>query len=264
LKCILDLKSEISTLMYNLSIGGSSGVYDFLNNLRYEKQLPKKMNYAIKILKQDHKYYIQVPKKIYIIENQDNGTICALDSGINNIWTLYDPTGTIIVLGANNILDIARDICTKKSLISKRAKSKGSQRRSYNLALRRICLVIKNKITDFHNKVIKFLCTNYNTILIPKLNFHELKNLSKKHKERLMYLKHCDFVDRMITKSQLYENCTVKVVKENYTSKTCCNCGHIKNNLGSNKVFNCSECGIVLGRDNNGSCGIYLKHITEN
>jgi thiol-disulfide isomerase/thioredoxin len=108
---------------------GRSGIYDFLNNLRCEKQLPIKMNYAIKILKQDHKYYIQVPKKIYIIENQDNGTICALDSGINNIWTLYDPTGTIIVLGANNILDIARDICTKKSLISKRAKSKGSQKK---------------------------------------------------------------------------------------------------------------------------------------
>jgi putative transposase len=242
----------------------SKGAYNFLNKLRCEKQLPKKMHYAIKILKQDHKYYIQVPQKVHIIENQDNGTIVALDSGINNFWTCYDPTGTIIVLGADNIIDLARDICTKKALISKRAKAKGPQRRSYNLALKRICLRIKNKVTDFHNKVIKFLCTNYNTVLVPKLNFHELKNLSKKHKERLIYLRHCEFVDRLITKSKLYENCTIKVVKENYTSKTCCNCGHIKNNLGSNRIFNCSNCGIIMKRDDNGACGIYLKEKTEN
>ena len=52
-----------------------------------------------------------------------------------------------------------------------------------------------------------------------------------------------------------------KLVNESYTSQTCGSCGSIKKNLGSNKKFDCSNCGLSICRDINGSRNIYLKGI---
>ena len=41
------------------------------------------------------------------------------------------------------------------------------------------------------------------------------------------------------------------------TSKTCSECGKIKKNLGSNKVFECVLCNLKIDRDINASINIY-------
>lgn len=51
-------------------------------------------------------------------------------------------------------------------------------------------------------------------------------------------------------------------MKEDYTSKTCGNCGYIKNNLGANKIFECDKCKKIFDRDINGARNIYLKYLT--
>jgi RNase P protein component len=56
------------------------------------------------------------------------------------------------------------------------------------LALLRIGERINNLVTEMHNKLIKFLCINYKFVIIPRLNFHNIKKLNKKSKSLLASL----------------------------------------------------------------------------
>eukprot|EP00741_Cyanophora_paradoxa_P004887 tig00000849_g4742.t1 len=51
----------------------------------------------------------------------------------------------------------------------------------------------------------------------------------------------------------------VHIVREDYTSKTCGNCGHIHSKLRGNKVFCCPACGATMDRDFNGARNITLR-----
>ena len=67
---------------------------------------------------------------------------------------------------------------------------------------------------------------------------------------------------------KLQYKCAIKginfmVVDERYTSKACSKCGHIHKDLRGNKIYKCSNCGIVLDRDVNGCRGILIKTICQ-
>ena len=52
-------------------------------------------------------------------------------------------------------------------------------------------------------------------------------------------------------------NNKIILIDESYTSKTCCSCHNIKNDLGPNKVYKCSKCNLIIDRDINASINIY-------
>ena len=52
-------------------------------------------------------------------------------------------------------------------------------------------------------------------------------------------------------------------MNEAFTSKTCCNCGYIKTDLGANKVFHCDKCDIEILRDLNGAINILLRYLSQ-
>jgi len=80
---------------------------------------------------------------------------------------------------------------------------------------------------------------------------------------RLMQsLSHYSFKTRLINKAKEYGT-NIIIVTEEYTSKTCSSCGYLHKNLGKSKVYNCSNCKIVLDRDLNGAINILLKYLTE-
>ena len=54
---------------------------------------------------------------------------------------------------------------------------------------------------------------------------------------------------------------TLHVVTEEFTSMTCGRCGNLHKNLGSSKIYNCNNCGLVIDRDLNGSRNICLKYM---
>ena len=53
----------------------------------------------------------------------------------------------------------------------------------------------------------------------------------------------------------------VVVAGEEYTSKTCTNCGNIHGSLGGAKEYRCSACGIRYDRDGGGSRNIFIKNL---
>ena len=73
---------------------------------------------------------------------------------------------------------------------------------------------------------------------------------------------HYQFRKKLENKCEEYK-CRYLEVNEYFTSKTCTNCGHIKEDLGSNKIYNCEICHITIDRDVNGARNILIKNAVE-
>jgi putative transposase len=121
---------------------------------------------------------------------------------------------------------------------------------------------IKNSIIDLHWKTAHFLCKNFETIIIPKF---ECKNMSSKKNRinskitrKMLALSHGMFLEKLKFKCNEYKRNLI-LTNESYTSKTCTNCGNIKNDLNGNKKYNCSKCNISIDRDMNGARNILIK-----
>ena len=74
-----------------------------------------------------------------------------------------------------------------------------------------------------------------------------------------MVLSHARFIERLKFKAGIYGT-NVKIVKEDYTSKTCGGCGIQNKNLCRSKTFVCGNCKAVIDRDLNGARNILIKN----
>ena len=125
---------------------------------------------------------------------------------------------------------------------------------------------IKNKVKDLHWKTADFYCKNYKTIIIPKLNTKSLIKLNKGKQKclirTLLNLSHSEFIERLKSKAREYKN-QVLIVTEEYTSKTCGQCGMLHNKLGSSKIYKCGNCKTIIDRYINGAINILIKTLSE-
>jgi putative transposase len=76
-------------------------------------------------------------------------------------------------------------------------------------------------------------------------------------KRRLCTLSHYRFRMKLMSMSSKF-NSNVKLIDEYMTSKTCCKCKNIKQYLKGDKIYNCSECNLIIDRDINAAINIYL------
>jgi len=230
--------------------------------MKGHQKLPKVLNYDCRLIKnENNQYYLCIPEPLehFECENQ-TPKIISLDPGVRTFMTGYDLSGQVLELKKNSS-KIGVLLHHKKKLQSKIAikkiKVQGLKR-----ALRRVSLKLYNTVDESHKMFAKYLCSNYNYIVVPKMSFHSFNNLNKKSKNMMKSLRHCSFVDRLINKSREYGS-KVIVAEEDYTSKTCTCCGNLKNDLGSSKIYNCNVCNTIIDRDINGARNILLKFITE-
>jgi putative transposase len=187
-----------------------------------------------------------------------------LDPGVKTFVTGYDPSGFILECGKRDIGRIARLLHYRNKLKSRLSKqSKNIKRRHISKAILRLYEKVWNLVEELHKKLAKYLCSNYKTILLPKLNFHTCKKLDKKSTAKLASLRHCDFFNRITNKAREYLGCKVIQVNESYTSITCSNCGHLHPNLRNKDVFDCINCNVSLGRDINASKNIFMRYFTK-
>jgi len=113
-------------------------------------------------------------------------------------------------------------------------------------------------VNDMHWKTIKWITSNFNNILIGDMSAKgvvegSIQKISKRilHCQRLF-----QFKQRLQFKC-IENNVNYFEVNEFMTSKTCSCCGHIKEDLGLNKEYNCMNCGVKMHRDFNGARCIY-------
>ena len=75
-----------------------------------------------------------------------------------------------------------------------------------------------------------------------------------------MNLSHGFFIERLKFKISQSNNKLI-IANESYTSKMCGNCWVLNNELGSAKIFKCTNCGVEIDRDVNGARNILIKEI---
>jgi putative transposase len=88
------------------------------------------------------------------------------------------------------------------------------------------------------------------------------RKIGSKSARAMLTWSHHAFQQRLISKAREYPWCKVLIVDENYTSKTCGNCGKIHEALGGNKHFLCRHCGFSADRDANAARNILIRFLT--
>ena len=125
---------------------------------------------------------------------------------------------------------------------------------------------VNDYVDDLHWKTINYLVKNYSTILLPKIDKKLTDSLEKDDNGRTNYeygnLRHDQFRRRLCNKCK-ERNVNLIFVSEDYTSKTCSSCGHIKHDLGSSKIYDCNKCNLKIDRDVNAAKNIMIKKLYE-
>ena len=175
--------------------------------------------------------------------------VISLDPGIRKFMVGYDPNKCLVYIGEG----------ANKELISMLHEVDKKKTKDPRLWYR-----IKNRINELHWKTISYLTRNYDKIIIPDFRISGMvkqKKLNRMTKRLLYMFSFHSFVEKLRfkcknTDTQLY------IVGEEYTSKTCTQCGKI-NNVGSLEIYQCKECDMVVDRDVNGSRNIMIKNMKK-
>jgi len=215
--------------------------------------------------------------------NQQN-EICALDPGEAIFMTYYglDSCGKIGENIRKPILNQEAKIRKYQRILNNNKNKNGDKlkdRRSIKKKLRNCYKKIKNIVKELHNQSSLYLCKKYKKILIPEFKTQKMlrnkkkpktkEELKEKHKENrlnkrvkfmLNMLSHYKFRQQLLHKAEEY-GCEVLIVKEEYTSKCCGNCGHLSNNY-IGRIKKCPFCKFEMNRDINGSRNILMKNIS--
>lgn len=214
--------------------------------------------YTLSYDSRDKKYYLLLPTNVDGIKREGKDTI-SLDTGVRTFQTGYSPQG--------HVLEIGKKACDRISYLLKRADKLDTSYKFTSVSKyrkRRLLTYkkISNLIDELHWKSISYLTSNYSLIYLPDFRIKGMvkgKRLSRMVKRLLYMFSYYKFKERLLWKAGL-AGVEVKVVDESYTSKTCSNCGYLHSGLGSNKIFECPNCSIVMDRDINAARNIYIKN----
>jgi putative transposase len=192
--------------------------------------------------------------------------VIALDPGVRTFMTGYDQSGKTFRWGYHDMSRICRLAIHYDKLQSKLTKVKHHQRYKMRKAARRIQERIRDLITEVHRKLARFLCSNYQVILLPEFNTKDMvkrfsRRISRKTVRQMVTWAHYRFRQFLLHKQHEF-GCKVFICDEAYTSKTCGNCGHIHQRLGGAEIFKCPECGRIADRDTHAARNILLRFLT--
>jgi len=221
----------------------------------------KKRSIEIIYEKAKNRYFLHIPverewffsddkrndKQVKFVSEKDR--IIALDPGIRKFLVGYDPRGESIFIGDRASTELT-------NLLYKLDKTTNDK--SKKLLRRKL----KNLISELHWKVASFLVKNYDIILIPDFRVSQMitkKSLPKIVKRLMCMFSFFKFKEKLKFKCEEYGKKLI-IVDESYTSRTCGNCGKLRNK-NSKEVFYCSKCKLLGDRDVLAARNILIKNI---
>lgn len=214
----------------------------------------------------DNKYwYLSVGVEVHLIEDILSDEVIGIDLGISN----HVSTSNGIVEGNINHTRQVKLLERRKKILQKRIsrkyelnkqgkkfiKTNNIKRAEQQLRLieRKLTNIRKNNLHRICNKIISHLPKQ---IMLEDLNVSGMmknKYLAKSIQEQLFYR------TRMLL-TEKAKNCFIEVGVLNRfypSSKMCSRCGHINKKLKlSDRIFTCSNCGLVIDRDYNAALNI--------
>ena len=220
-------------------------IYNCDCKLQYNSQTDEYILYIPQLMKTSTKY-----------NNYSKDNVCSLDPGIRTFMTGLSEN-TVVKIGEQIKHKITEKL-DRLDLIKKRDIPVKKKRKNEKIINRQI----KHMVDELHWKTAGYLVSNYKNILIGDLSIKSIVstklNLPKIVKRIGLKLRFFQFKQRLQYKCNLHAIGYCEV-NERYTSKICSCCGAIKEDLGTNSIYNCNACKSVINRDVNGSRNIYFK-----
>lgn len=248
----------------NFSINMNGFYVSKLGEMKYDRKLNNliKKNSILQYNKNSNKYYLIVPIDTNLKTSLLKDELCGIDLGVRTFATVYS-LNEVIEIGTNLIPTI--DLYHKrkdqfKSFLDKRYISY----EKYNKLIYKYGSNMRNKIDDLHKKVSFLLTKKFKTINIGKISTSSIvsnnksnkSNTSKITKRHLLTLSLYKFLERLKITGNKYAS-NINFLSEYKTSMTCNNCYNEDKNLGSNKIYKCLKCNLVIDRDINSSIIFY-------
>ena len=225
-------------------------------------------NYSCRLNMVNDEYYLNVPY-VRAVNPTKSGKVCAIDPGVRTFLTGYDPSGYTFEIGSENshLYRKKRRIEELQTLLSSAPNKK--KRDKISKEIRNLYKKITNCVNDLHHKSSKILAETYDEILLPAFKTQDMvkKDENKPRKingrtaNNMLTLSHYKFQILLAHKMSIRQG-KLHICTEEYTSKTCGNCGRLNHDLGSKKIFQCpyETCGYVADRDINAARNIFIKN----
>lgn len=234
-----------------------NGVYHtILGKLKTAEPLWKPVH-DCRVVLQNGRYFVIIPIDVAVKRPENQRlSASALDCGVRTFQTVFSKELTLKV-GEHDFQRIFRYCYALDKLISRKRKERSNK---FNKAMQRIRWKIRDLIDEIHNKLALTLCRLFDVVYIPSFETHDMvSKLKHKTSRAMLGWAHYRFKTKLKSKAEEY-SCKVIDCTEEYTSKTCGNCGEI-NSIGGKEVWTCKHCGCVHGRDINGARNILLKQM---
>ena len=153
---------------------------------------------------------------------------CSLDPGIRTMITVYSPTPGVAYNLADK--DISRIYRLCKHLDNLDSNSKG---RKMQRAIIRQRKRIRHLVDEVHWKIIIFLTSRFSNIILPPFEVSGMvkrseRILTTKSVRQMLSWRFYAFKTRFQERCKRLQNVNVFIRGEEYTSKTCTHCQHIK------------------------------------
>jgi putative transposase len=210
-----------------------NGTYVYIKlSTKFKKLIKKNKNHTIKLVEIKpfgNNYYIHVSYEIDHNENKEIKTLkptiensVSIDTGIKNLLTIYNPTGSQHIIRGNKLVSI-NEFYNKKigelQSINKRYFNKNTFNRLYSLNKERT-----NKIDGEIDRIINILVKKYNdkTIFIvgKNDNWKTNVNLGKNTNRKFYKIPYCKILLKLKNKLELL-NKKLITIEESYTSLCC-------------------------------------------
>ena len=137
-----------------------------------------------------------------------------------------------------------------------KTKKGGKNREKLRIKIAKLCRTIKNQKEHYYHQITNELLSDNQTIVMETLNVKgmmEEKKLSRNISDASWGL----LTQMLEYKCKWYGRELIKINRWFPSSKTCSNCGNIKETLLlSERVYNCDNCGLKIDRDLNASLNI--------
>lgn len=234
------------------------------------------------------RFYLHIPQYIEKKITDKRKKVVAWDAGEKIFGTLYslEEIGKIGEDMRKPILHIQKYIKKQQKILSigkNKIGDKLKHKSNINKKIQKAFKRIHHLVDELHHQTAKYLCENYERLLIPKFETQKMiKNvkpvytgtpteikqqirtgskkirLSRRVKFVLSMLSHYRFRQHLLNKAKEY-GCQVVICTEEYTTQCCGKCGYLsKNCIGRTKV--CVFCDHKLNRDINGARNIFIKN----
>lgn len=203
------------------------------------------------------RYYLSIPIDVAVKRPENQRlSACALDPGVRTFQTVFSKE-LCSKIGEHVFSRIFRYCYALDTLISRKKKERSNK---FNKAMQRIRWKVRDLIDEIHNKLALTLCRLFDVIYMPKFETQEMViKLRHKTSRAMLGWAHYRFKMKLKAKAEEY-SCKVIDCTEEYTSKTCGNCG-TENQIGGKEVWTCKHCGCVHDRDINGARNILFKQM---